>query len=265
MLRARLATAAVAIPLLLGLFLYGPFWAFTGFVAVIAMLGIGEHAAMAFPDAPGTRAVALGAGALIVVAVLSGRPDSVVAALLVVLFSLCTWVLLVAPDFREGYRDVGWMLPGVLSVGLFLPHFALLQQVPDEGRYLAVFTVAVGMAGDSSGYFVGRELGRHKLIPGVSPGKTIEGSLGIVAGSIAAALLCRWWILPTWGWMEIALVATVMSVLGQIGDLSVSVVKRTFGAKESGWLFPGHGGVLDRIDSLLFPVAFLYYYVSLLR
>lgn len=260
MLRARLATAAVAIPLLLALFLYGPLWGFTIFVCLIAMLGIAEHAAMAFPDDRRERFATLAAGAMLVAAVTSGNAEWVSATMLLVVFAAFMWVLLVVPDFRDGYRAVGMMLPGVLYVGLFLPHFALLHHIPETGRYLTVFVVAVGMAGDSAGYFVGREFGRHKLIPAVSPGKTIEGSIGIFAGSIAGALLCRWWFLPGMGWMEAVGLGTVMSVLGQVGDLSESVIKRTFGTKESGWIFPGHGGVLDRIDSLVFPVAFLYHY-----
>lgn len=260
MLRARLATAAVALPLLLALFLYGPYWAFTAFVAAIALLGIAEHGAMAFPASPRERAATLAAGALLVAAMLLGNPSVVLVALLTIVFAGFAWILFALPDFRQGLQDFGVMLVGVLLIGLFLPHFALLHQLPENGRLLAVFVVAVGMGGDTSGYFVGRRFGRSKLLPAVSPGKTVEGALGIMGGSILAAGLCKIAFLPEMGWIEVAAVATVMAVLGQIGDLSESVLKRTFGTKESGWLFPGHGGVLDRIDSLMFPVVFLYYY-----
>lgn len=263
MLRARLATAAVAIPLLLALFLLGPLWGVTAFVAVIAVLGIAELATMAFPDDRRERVATLAAGALLVAAVSTGNPQWTVAALLGVVFAAYAWVLLVVPDFREGYRALGMVLPGVLLVALFLPHFALLHATPETGRFLTVFVIAVGMAGDTAGYFVGREFGRHKLIPAVSPGKTIEGAFGVVAGAVAAALLCRWLFLPGLGWLEAAGLGTVMAVLGQLGDLSESVIKRTFGTKESGWIFPGHGGVLDRIDSMVFPVVFLHYYLAL--
>src|SRR6185369_3485933 len=115
-------------------------------------------------------------------------------------------------------------------------------------------------AGDSGGYFVGHALGRHKLIPRVSPGKTVEGALGIVLCSLVAAAAAKLILLPQRGWSEMLTLAVVMAIIGQLGDLSESVMKRTFGAKESGSIFPGHGGVLDRIDSLLFPVVLLYYY-----
>lgn len=265
MLRARLATAAVAIPLLLLLFLYGPQWLFALFVASIAMLGIAEIAAMMHADRPRERAAALASGVVLVAGVASGRADLTLFALMTMIVGAFVWILLLVPDFQRGLRDFGIFLVGLLYVGLFLPHFILLHSLEPDGRYLAVLVVAVGMAGDSSGYFVGRAYGRHKLIPAVSPGKTVEGALGILVGSVLGAALIKALWLPSHGWAEIVGVSLVMSVLGQLGDLSESAIKRTFGTKESGWLFPGHGGVLDRIDSLLFPVAFLYYYETVLR
>jgi phosphatidate cytidylyltransferase len=152
-------------------------------------------------------------------------------------------------------------LIGVSYVGVLLPHFIWLQAVDARGPWWVILVIAIGMAGDTGGYTVGHLWGRHKLMPRVSPGKTIEGAVGIVAASVLTGVLAKRLILPQMSWRETLLLATVMGIIGQLGDLSESIIKRTFGAKESGWLFPGHGGVLDRIDSLLFPVVFLYYYV----
>lgn len=265
MLRARLATAAVAIPLLLLLFLYGPTWLFAAFVATIAMLGIAELATMMHADRQGERFASVASGLLLVAGVASGRAELTLLALMTLVVGAFVWILLLVEDFQRGLRDFGIFLVGLLYVGLFLPHFILLHGLEPYGRYLTVLVVAIGMAGDSAGYFVGRSLGRHKLIPAVSPGKTVEGAVGILAGSLAGAALIKALCLPDHGWGEMIGLALVMSVLGQLGDLSESAIKRTFGTKESGWLFPGHGGVLDRIDSLLFPVAFLYYYETVLR
>jgi phosphatidate cytidylyltransferase len=140
-----------------------------------------------------------------------------------------------------------------------MPHFVWLHRLP-EGPEWVTFVIAVGMAGDTAGYFVGRSLGRHKLIPRVSPGKTVEGAVGVILGSLLAATVAKPLFFPGDDWRTILTLAAVMGVLGQVGDLSESVMKRAFGAKESGWIFPGHGGVLDRIDSLLFPVSLVYYY-----
>jgi phosphatidate cytidylyltransferase len=89
----------------------------------------------------------------------------------------------------------------------------------------------------------------------------VEGALGIVASSVLCAAVAKVLLFPQHGWAEILGLGAIMSVIGQLGDLGESVMKRAFGAKESGALFPGHGGVLDRIDSLLFPVVLLYYYL----
>jgi phosphatidate cytidylyltransferase len=166
------------------------------------------------------------------------------------------------PDFERGFTDLGLLTLGVLYVGLLLPHFYWLRNLV-HGPQWVTFVIAIGMAGDSGGYFVGHAFGRHKLIPRVSPGKTVEGALGIILGSLAAGAAAKLILLPERSWGEMMALAFTMAVIGQIGDLGESVMKRTFGAKESGWIFPGHGGVLDRIDSLLFPVTLVYYYLAL--
>jgi phosphatidate cytidylyltransferase len=91
----------------------------------------------------------------------------------------------------------------------------------------------------------------------------VEGAVGILGGNLAAGVFAKLLLLPHLAWGEVLALAVVQGTLGQLGDLCESVVKRTYGAKDSGKLFPGHGGVLDRIDSLVFPVAAVYYYVAL--
>jgi phosphatidate cytidylyltransferase len=99
----------------------------------------------------------------------------------------------------------------------------------------------------------------------VSPKKTIEGSLGSVAGNLLAGVVIKLVLLPSVPWREILLLSLLAGLLAQLGDLCESLLKRAFGAKDSGWLLPGHGGVLDRTDSLVFPVVLVYYYVNVLR
>jgi phosphatidate cytidylyltransferase len=265
-LRARLATAAVAIPLLLLLILSGPAWLFAVVVAAVAAVGLGEYATMAFPTRPGERIVAILLGMTVVAgAVYRQDLHFLAAALALNVTAGLVWTLLARPDFEAGLRDLGLALVGIFYVGFLTPYFTWLHGVDADGPRWVVLVLLIGMAGDTGGYLVGHALGRHKLAPRVSPGKTIEGALGIVAFSLLAGAIGKLLLLTQLSWTESVLLALVMSVLGQLGDLSESVMKRTFGAKESGWLFPGHGGVLDRVDSLLFPVVFLYYYVNLSR
>jgi phosphatidate cytidylyltransferase len=259
-LRARLATAAVAIPLLLALILVAPAWAFAIFVIVLSILGVAEYATLAFPARSSQHAAAIALGLPVVFGIASGDPGLMGAGLSSAIIAGLAWVLFVRADFEEGLRDLGLTLVGVLYVGLLLPHFILVHRLVPDGPWLVVFLVAVAMAGDTSGYFVGHAIGRHKLIPRVSPGKTVEGAVGIVLGSVLAGAVSKLLFLPHWSWTRILGVTVLLGVIGQLGDLSESIMKRTFGVKESGQLFPGHGGILDRIDSLLFPVVFLYYH-----
>jgi phosphatidate cytidylyltransferase len=263
-LRTRLATAAVAIPLLLLLILAGPPLLFAAVVTVIGIGGMIEYAAMAFPRRVGERVLTVGLGSLVLFAA-GYHQDArlLAAAATVTVAGVLTWTLFARPDFEEGLKDAGFALMGIFYVGLFLPHFIWLHTAGADGPLWVVFVLLIGMAGDSAGYLVGHTVGRHKLIPRVSPGKTVEGAVGIVVVSAIAGAAAKPIFLHHLSWTHVIALAVVMSILGQIGDLTESIVKRTFGVKESGWFFPGHGGALDRLDSLLFPVAFLYYYVSL--
>ena len=261
MLRARLATAAVAIPLLLALIFWVPLWAFAVVVGGLALLAMVEYAGLAFPAQPRDRAVALLLGAFVIAAAAAAGPGPLVSFALVAAAVIgLSWTVLGRADFERGLSDLGLTLVGVLYVGLLLPHFIWLRQI-EQGPAWVTLVLAVGMAGDTSGYFVGHAVGRHRLMPRVSPGKTVEGAVAILVGSAIAGAAVKLLLLRSRSWTEMLVLGLAMGVLGQLGDLSESVMKRTYGTKESGWIFPGHGGVLDRIDSLLFPVSFVYYYL----
>jgi phosphatidate cytidylyltransferase len=262
-LRARLATAAVAIPALLALIFFAPAWGWGLVVAVVAMLGLVEFLWLAFPGRPRDRIVGLVLGTAVVGAALGapGPGPLVTASIALLVGGGLVYVVLLRSDFERGLADVGLLVIGVLYAGFLLPHFYWLRNLA-SGPQWVTFVIAIGMAGDSGGYFVGHAVGRHKLIPRISPGKTVEGALGIILGSLVAAVGAKLILLPGRSWGEMLALGLAMAIIGQLGDLGESVMKRTFGAKESGWIFPGHGGVLDRIDSLLFPVTLVYYYVA---
>jgi phosphatidate cytidylyltransferase len=269
-LRARLATAAVAIPTLLALILVPSRWPLAVFVAVVGIIGVAEYAFMVFSTQRGERFLTIALGSLLTITACGQATQAgpaapwLAASLVLTIAAGLVWTLLARADFERGLADLGLALVGILYVGLLLPHFIFLHGLPLGPRWV-ILVIAIGMLGDTGGYAIGHLMGRHKLMPRVSPGKTVEGALGIITGSLLAAAICKLLFLNVLGWTEAMLLALVMGIIGQLGDLSESVMKRTFGAKESGWLFPGHGGVLDRIDSLLFPVSFLYYYLLLFR
>ncbi|MBI3783004.1 MAG: phosphatidate cytidylyltransferase [Deltaproteobacteria bacterium] len=265
MLRARLATAAVAIPLLLVLILYPSPWPLAVLVFIVGIIGLDEFSRMPFAHQKGEWALTVILGTIVLLGALSMHEHMLGLSIALALILGLLWVLFTRPDFEQGLRDLGLSILGALYVGALLPHFVWLQQSGELGPRWVVFIIAVAMVGDTAGYFVGHALGRHKLTPRVSPGKTVEGTIGVVLGSLVAGVLCKLIFLSTLTIQETLLLSGAMGVLGQLGDLCESVMKRAFATKDSGWIFPGHGGVLDRIDSLLFPVIFVYYHLALFR
>ena len=119
------------------------------------------------------------------------------------------------------------------------------------------------MIGDSAAYFVGSAIGKVKLYPAISPNKTVEGALGGLGGSLLAAVMFSSLFLPELSYSSIILVALIIGVFSQVGDLFESMLKRSCGVKDSGTMIPGHGGMLDRLDSLLFAFPSAYYLISL--
>ncbi|MCW5892682.1 MAG: phosphatidate cytidylyltransferase [bacterium] len=261
MLRTRLATAAVALPALWLIIQY--LWTplFNGFIVSVAAVALYEYFTMAFPDDSPMVAVGVGLGLLIAATVLTGQLAWVGGALSVTVIGGLALPLVRHADMRRSVEALGLIVLGVLYVGFFVPHMILLRQEPEGWRWV-LFTVYTAMGSDSGGYFAGRYFGRRKLAPAISPSKTVEGALGAVAGAIVIALFCRAMFFdrmalgPTIGF------ALGIGLLAQFGDLCESALKRAFGAKDSGWIIPGHGGILDRLDSLLFPFVFAYYYAA---
>lgn len=164
------------------------------------------------------------------------------------------------------FRDLGtvahrlaFVFLGFLYVPLLLGHISLLRLLP-FGREWIFLVLLVIMAGDSSAYFTGISLGRRKLYPAISPNKSVEGAIGGLAGSLAGAFLARVWFFPELPVSGVLFFGLLVGIVGQVGDLFESMLKRSFGVKDSGTIIPGHGGILDRLDSLLFAFPLAYYY-----
>jgi len=168
------------------------------------------------------------------------------------------WIVL--RQRREGaFIGWAWTLGGILYVGWLLSYFVSLRGLED-GRNWVFLALLVTFASDTAAYFVGRALGRHKLAPRISPGKTWEGTIAGFFGAIIVSLLFTM-LLPISYWQAI-LLGFLVSLFGQLGDLAESLLKRNMEVKDSGRLLPGHGGFLDRIDSILFAGVVVYYYVT---
>jgi len=238
-------------------------WAplFVGFILTVAAVGLHEYGGMAFAEDRAARAGLMLFGLLVAASVIAGMRPWTGAALSVAVIGGLVFALFRRGDLAVAVGRLGLLLLGVLYVGFFIPHVALLRQQPEGWRWV-LFTVYSAMGSDSGAYFAGRAYGRRKLMPAVSPSKTVEGAVGGLVGAAIIGALCWLVFFRELPLGETLGVAVAIGVLAQLGDLCESALKRGFGAKDSGWIIPGHGGILDRLDSLLFPFVFSYYYYA---
>ena len=169
-----------------------------------------------------------------------------------------------ARDLAHSLHDAAVIVFGVLYTGLPLGHLLLTRMLPD-GSLLIFFVTLVTWAGDTGAYYVGTLIGRYRLAPRVSPRKTVEGLFGALTGATVAAVIGQLWFLQSFTVIEALVCGLLLGAAGILGDLCESALKRSVGVKDSGTLLPAHGGVLDRIDSLLFTGPLFYYYVLLVR
>lgn len=259
MLRTRLWTGIIALAAVLAVVTLAPDRFFTAFIVVVTGWGLYEIVLMYSPWRPLVMSLLALVGGLPAVLILRGAtPDWWVPAVVIAAMTALT-VRVGIKGAAVGAYSLSVAFLGSLYVGVLFPYFALLRNQPQGIRLIIVMLLLV-VAGDSGAYFVGRRWGRIKLAPRVSPGKTVEGSIASVAASLVAMVLLRGALPGAETMTQVLILALVINLLAQIGDLAESALKRIAGVKDAGWLFPGHGGLLDRTDSLVFAAVFTYYY-----
>jgi phosphatidate cytidylyltransferase len=227
----------------------------------VALLGLDEFYRMALPLRRGEGRLAAFAGACSVFTVFAANPKIQVMALTCLVLGFSLIALFRLKEIRQAAGDSALVLMGFLYLPLLLSHLVMIRMLPFGVSWLFLIMVIV-MTGDSAAFYVGSAFGKTKLYPAVSPKKSVEGSLGGLAGSVVGALLSKAIYFPELTLVDCFATALLLGSLGQLGDLFESLLKRSCGVKDSGTIFPGHGGVLDRLDSILFagPVAFYYAY-----
>jgi phosphatidate cytidylyltransferase len=146
---------------------------------------------------------------------------------------------------------------------LFAFQVAIHSGAGPAGKKWLVFLYLVIWASDTGAYYVGTAFGKHRLYEKISPKKSVEGLLGGVLASVLVAVLCKLWLVPSLGIIEAAVLGAVLALAGTAGDLSESLIKRSAGVKDSGTIIPGHGGILDRMDSMLFAAPVLFFYLRM--
>ena len=187
-------------------------------------------------------------------------------------FFTCVFIYVFAESIFRAKVDgelitVTLKLTGILTIGWVLGyHLILLRNAEPVGRHLIFLLCAIVWGSDTGAYLVGRAFGKHKLGTPVSPRKTVEGTIGgLVVGTFIGFGLGIVLLKDTFSWLDTVFIGLLLSVLGQLGDLSASLMKRTAGVKDSGDVIPGHGGFIDRCDSLIFSTPALYYYWEFTR
>lgn len=261
----RILTALVGIPIIFAIVRFLPPEVLVVCVAGCVVLGC--HELYAIAEAQGHRPHKLLGAALGVGAAVSfcNTPLSVTdvlcaSAILVPLASLLRVARGAGPMEGE-LGSIGVTLAGVLFVGWLMGYcIGLMGDGAERGRDLTVFLFFVVWLADAAAFAVGTRWGRHKLLPRVSPAKTVEGALSALATAVAAAFLGRAWFFRSLSVSDALALGLLLGCSGLLGDLSESMIKRTAAVKDSGRLFPGHGGMLDRADSLLFAGPVLFYY-----
>ena len=261
-MRLRILTAVVGLPILLAAVWVGGYW-FTGLVALVAALAAWELAQIvrAWGQSPIPLVVAPLAALVTAPWTTSGLfYDSAVVALLAGLFAVLAAISLLPDRSRSGSHAAILPTPAiVLYVGTTLFHATGLSAL-DEGRDWVFLLLGITFATDTAAYAVGRTVGKHKLAPSISPRKTWEGAVGGLVGAVAAGVgISAWLDLPVEP-LEAVMVSAILGAVGQLGDLYISNLKRAAGFSDSGRILPGHGGILDRVDSLLWTSVGMFWW-----
>ncbi len=266
MLHLRILSALAGIPLILALvYLGGPYYAF--FILLVANLGIREYTALLKSRGYHLPGFIGYAGTTVFMTMLYLDlfldVELVLPAVLFIMMSLAVFLLIYFE--KTDIRELALILWGIIYLGGFGGYMILLRQLPQGLTYTFLLLVGV-WSNDSFAYFAGIKWGKRRLAPEISPKKSVEGACAGIAGTILLALLVAIFF-P--GWIGLApgkavLLGLGISVFAQLGDLLESAMKRYFEVKDTGQLIPGHGGVLDRFDSLLFTAPMVYYFFTLL-
>jgi phosphatidate cytidylyltransferase len=250
---------APLVPLLILAIVWSRNEAFFAVVTAACLVAVYEWFGMALPDADtAERAFCVGGGGAVAALAIWGGAAGVLAwplaAVAPSLFFLFRFKDLSLVAGRLSLTVLGWVYAGLL-----LPFIAHLKAL--SGNWV-LLTLMIAWFGDTAAYFAGRFFGKTKLYPAVSPGKTWAGAIGGLVGSFGAAALANLWYFPQLGWAHGAAISVVGGAIGQSGDLVESMIKRSFGVKDSGNILPGHGGILDRVDAVLFIAPWVWAYVT---
>jgi len=266
MIPKRSVSAGIVILAVIAIVLLLPNWLFSLTVTVLIGLALYEfYLLVTNKGIPVYRYFGVIVGVLVPIATYlrMGMNTQNIEPFLIVIACLCTFVLqFTRKENSQALTAISVTLLGILYISWFFSFIIKIKFIPQYGSVLVAFLLLVTKGGDIGAYLVGSSIGKHSLIARISPKKTIEGLLGALIFSLVFAVLSKFY-LPFIHFGHIVVLGVLLGVLGQIGDLSESLIKRDCNVKDTGKTFPGLGGSMDILDSLLFTTPIFYFYLKI--
>jgi len=258
MLKQRILTSVIGIPIVAATVWFGKPW-FTMMIAAVGLLGAYEFYRMALPR----RISFLPVFGTIWILLLIISPQYRSPLWTQAVLASAVIVPLVYNLFHKQKEGAvagwAWTISGILYIGWLLSHLVSMRYL-ENGRDWVFLALFANFACDTAAFFTGRAIGKHYIAPGISPKKTWEGAVAGFITAIAVSLILGHLLLPI-SYLQSAIAGALIGVFGQLGDMAESLLKRNMGIKDAGHLLPGHGGMLDRLDSIVFVGAVIYYYL----
>jgi phosphatidate cytidylyltransferase len=267
MLCNRILTALVAIPIVLLTIIYAKAVGVFFIIFFIITMALYEYFSFLYPEKINIQIVAhILLGLLFPLAFFFGYPELVVQTTAFVFLAVMAFSLFRVTDPQKKAENLFIRMFGIFYIAFLLSFLIILSQIPEDGWKWAIMTVAINFGSDVGGYVAGRLFGKHKLYEAISPKKTVEGTIGAVLFCVLVVFVFAKYILGfkgvTLSLWDILALGIGGSILAVLGDMTESLIKRGFKVKDASGLLPGHGGFLDRTDSFVFSLPFIYYYVS---
>lgn len=257
--KKKIWTAIVMVPPTIFLVVLSPLPIFTLMVLGVTFLGLREFYTLTLPRSRWIeRWIGIGLGLILSMFSSLGNASLILLLFILLLLSLSILFMITSQDLSSTTSHIGIVFLGIFTIGFLLSHFSLIRNRSD-GKEWIIFLVITVWAGDIFAFLIGSLIGKHKLYPKISPKKTFEGFLGGMIGSMIVALAFALLFMPKLSIGYCIFLAFGIGLFGQIGDFVESMWKRSAQVKDSGALIPGHGGMLDRLDSFLFSTPFLHY------
>lgn len=257
----RCITGLIGTPLLIVMVIYASEEVFSLFILLLIQIAVWEYNRLSFGSEGYTRekiSLYLFASAITISAYICNFPLMLSVLTYSFLLSALLFLMQIKTDTIES-SCMGKVVLGFMYMPLLMSSFILMRQT-SHGVQWIIFTLSLAFCGDIFGLYTGKIFGKRRLQANLSPGKTVEGTLGLISGSILGGMVFQHFFFQELPLIHAVILSSFGGILGQLGDLFESALKRSAGVKDAGYIFPGHGGILDRFDSVSFIAPFIYSY-----